>query len=246
MHEPQAMGGDRHVKAPETLAMPQKRRTPTTLPVLAGLAPLSSQPVWGGPGDTPLPPCVREIPLPAFRRWNDARDLGYRPPSGAAWIVLYRFETAGALAGLQLEALDTRAARVADFPDREHPDRPPRAWKRTVGPIGSDSMMAVAVTEGSGPLAVCEGPADALAIAWHAGRDAWARGTMPGADALARRLARLGRTVEIWPDMDAHGRGLAAARALSRTLALARVPVSIIDIPAGSDPAAWLAEGGRP
>ena len=202
--------------------------------------------VWGGPEDTPLPSCVREMPLADFRRWADARDIGYRLPPGAAWILLYRFEAAGALAGVQMEALDTRAVRVLEVASRKRSDRPPRAWKRTVGPIGAASMMAVTVTEGGGPLAICEGPADALAIAWHAGRDAWARGTMPGADALARRLARLRRPVELWPDMDTHGRGLAAARAVSRTLALARVRVTIIDIPAGSDPAAWLAKGGRP
>ena len=100
-----------------------------------------------------------------------------------------------------------------------------------------DGLLYVEAGDSTGPLAVAEGPVDALSIAWNEGRDAIAVGGR-NFEGRAGRIKRAGRPIEIWGDADIPGQ--IAAWKLRGALADADIPARIVDLAGAPDPAAFF------
>ena len=184
---------------------------------------LATRGVWGGAGASPLPDSVRwighaalaDIDTRAESAWESVR---LYPPRAMAGAIAYRFETHQDGPAVQLDGLATDGDYL--------PDR----WRRTIGPLGDRAFIA----DGGGEIAVCEGPTDALALAWHAGALAVAAGgkTYPR---LQQRLARAGRPVTVWPD-GGDADSMRQARRLAMALRIRGRECRVMRLPDGQDP----------
>ena len=184
---------------------------------------LAARGVW--PPWEKLPDSLRWIDAGSFRKLR-LKSLGM--PAGAAGGAVYAF-TGGKQGAVQLEPLTGSGERLA-WPDG--------AKRRT---FGSPSGAAFLVPGDPGmALAVCEGPADALAIRTWRGNSAAAAGGTGGLPRLAPRLAADRRKIEIHADGD--GPGAAAAVELADSLHLLGRTCRIEFYPRGQDPADSLAE----
>jgi len=173
-----------------------------------------------------------EEPLPADVRWIDAaaiRTLHWDPPVPAAAIggMIVAFTGAdGALKAVQIEAL------------RPDGRRPRDRWRKARGRMAGAAFRIA----GAGPLRLCEGPIDALALAAAYRGPVWAAGGSGNLQRLAGQAAALGRPVIVHADGDAAGAGVAAAfaNALRRGGGACRIVRQD-----GMDPADWVAERVR-
>lgn len=103
-----------------------------------------------------------------------------------------------------------------------------------------------------GTLHVAEGLADAMAIAARYGKAVFVggKGGFRRLASEARTLARHWDSFAVWPDRDEKGDQAAEsaeeARVLADALAGVGMDASVVDVPAGEDPASWLAQGPAP
>jgi len=221
---------DRRQKALEVARNLWNAATADPAPVRAWL---SHRGVW--PPTQPLPGAVR------FIERGPVQDLPWRVPvpDDAAGLAVYAFTDAkGKLTGVHLEALTESGRRTVP------------KWKFDRG-IKAGSAFRILppgrIRDGAGarPLAVCEGQADALAVATWKGRECWATGGAGGFTTLAGQIeaqASPGRIVEIHEDGDTAGRqaGLAlmgALRILNPNRSIRR-----ISAPNKFDPAQLMSE----
>jgi len=174
------------------------------------------------PGD-PLPVPVRWIDRDAVTAW------GWAPlfPAEAAGGMLVAFtDASGTVVAVQIEAL-TAAGR------RTHP-----RWRKARGRMAGAAFRIA----GAGPLRLCEGPIDALALAAAYRGPVWAAGGSGNLQRLAGQAASMGRPVIIHADGDEAGARVAAAFASTLRRGGAKCQIVRQD---GMDPAEWVAERVR-
>lgn len=183
---------------------------------------LAGRGVW--PPDRPLPPSIRALPIEAIRalRWRE------EPPPDTALVMAcaYRQSRRGPVLALSFEALTAEGCRTT-----------PR-WRRTIGTRRGAAFHVPG--DPAGELHLAEGEADAIAIAFWRGREAWATGGTGGMDALALGLAATGREIVIEADGGREGRK--AAERVEKSLQARGCKVRVIEWPKGSDPADGLAD----
>jgi len=172
------------------------------------------------PGD-PLPAPVRWIDRDAVTAW------GWNPlfPAQAAGGMLVAFtDASGTVVAVQIEAL-TAAGR------RTHP-----RWRKARGRMAGAAFRI----PGAGPLRLCEGPIDALAIRTWIGSPAWAAGGAGNMATLADQLVVAGGAVAIHADGEPAGRK--AAQAVADRVRRAGRACTLHRSGDGADPASELAE----
>lgn len=182
-------------------------------------------------GDAPVPlrwltPAASRM-APAAARW-----LPRLPDGAAGWMVAPLVDRAGSIAALELEPLSADGAHVGFAGGGK---------RRTIGPSGGLAFH-VAGPAPSGPLAICEGVADALALARYApvaaaraahGLSGWvmaAHGPRGWSD------WRRPRPVLLVPDGDAAAQR--AARKAARDMRPYALRAHVATLPPGADPAA--------
>ena len=186
--------------------------------------------------ELPLPPSLRWIPgdAPAFRRTHSGVGAIAFPLAPIdAWRESYP-ETPPPTA-VQLVCIDAQGERT-DYENGQgnRVDKPKFGYARlavwTVGDIRGDSV------------AVCEGAADALALAARDPDPVVATLTTPRPPIAWRDALSVFEFVILWPDMDAEderGRrpGLDAAIALTQARKLAGQPIDMMGVGIGKDAA---------
>ena len=152
-----------------------------------------------------------------------------KPPAQAVGAILYPYRNrTGSVEAVSVEPLDAQGRKA----QRRDGDRA----RFVVGRIANAWHQARPrdVATGQQPLAICEGPLDAWAIADVRGTEAWAAGSASVMPAKASELAAIGREIQLWPDGDPPGRR--SAGALQALLLNDGVQARIVHSPAGSDP----------
>ena len=186
--------------------------------------------------ELPLPPSLRWIPAdaPAFRRTHSGIGAIAFPLAPIdAWRESYP-ETPPPTA-VQLVCIDAEGER-ADYENGQgrRVDKPKFGYARlavwTIGDVRGDSV------------AVCEGAADALALAARDPDPVVATLTTPRPPVAWRDALSVFDSVILWPDMDAEdekGRrpGLDAAIALTQARKLAGQPIDMMGVGIGKDAA---------
>ena len=186
--------------------------------------------------ELPLPPSLRWIPAdaPAFRRTHSGIGAIAFPLAPIdSWRESYP-ETPPPTA-VQLVCIDTEGER-ADYENSQgrRVDKPKFGYARlavwTIGDVRGDSV------------AVCEGAADALALAARDPDPVVAILTTPRPPVAWRDELSVFEFVILWPDMDAEderGRrpGLDAAIALTQARKLAGQPIDMMGVGIGKDAA---------
>lgn len=182
---------------------------------------LAGRGAW--PPDRPLPDGVAWLGAGAVNAfaWRPA----FPAAPGAACYAWAAIE-GGYVTAVHIEALDAQGRQTA-----------PR-WRKDRGFKGGAAFMVPG--DPGGPVAVCEGPVDALAVATWRGREAWAAGGAGNMRPLALAASRAGRPVEVWVDGDAPGR--AAAQDAAAAVRDAGGRCVIERCPDGQDPNDVLAE----
>ena len=205
-----------------------------TAPVRAYLA---GRGVW--PPHKALPGSVRWLDRAAAERLNPAlpERQRIRLPRIAAGAIICCFARCDAgLVAVQIEPLQADGAR-APWPARK-PGGSPTTRQTRGAPKGAAFPVKPSDADLAGSLHVCEGPVDALAIAYWRGAQAWGAGGTSGLAPLAPELAATGRAVVIEADGDGPGR--MAAAALQDALHRKGIAARLIYWP-GCDPAEGLA-----
>ena len=186
--------------------------------------------------ELPLPPSLRWIPAdaPVFRRTHSGKGaIAFPLAPVSAWRMAYP-ETPPPTA-VQLVCIDSDGER-ADYENSQgnRVDKPKFGNARlavwTVGDIRGDSA------------AVCEGAADALAIAARNPEAVIATLTTPRPVLSWREALSIFASVTLWPDMDEvdeHGRrpGLDAIKALASARKLAGQTTEVMGVDIGKDAA---------
>ena len=186
--------------------------------------------------ELPLPPSLRWIPAdaPVFRRTHSGIGAIAFPLAPIdAWRESYP-KTPPPTA-VQLVCIDAEGER-ADYENSQgrRVDKPKFGYARlavwTIGDLRGDSV------------AVCEGAADALALAARAPDPVVATLTTPRPPVAWRDALSVFDSVILWPDMDAEderGRrpGLDAAVALTQARKLAGQPIDMMGVGIGKDAA---------
>ena len=150
-----------------------------------------------------------------------------KPPAQAAGAILYPYRNQrGKLLAVAVEPLSAQG-RKAERRDGNRAGfvvgRISDAWHQA-RPRDIDDTA---------PLAVCEGPLDAIAIAAR-GTEAWAAGGASVLPSKASELAATGREIQLWPDGDPAGRKAAAE--LQAQLLNAGATARMVHAQPGSDP----------
>ena len=186
--------------------------------------------------ELPLPPSLRWIPFdaPVFRGTHSGIGAIAFPLSPvSAWRASY--PKTPAPTAVQLVCIDAEGER-ADYENSQgrRVDKPKFANARmavwTIGDITRDSVI------------VCEGAADALALAAREPDAVIATLTTPRPPTLWRDALSVFHSVTIWPDMDTedkHGRrpGLDAVRALTQARKLTGQSIDVMGVDIGKDAA---------
>ena len=160
-----------------------------------------------------------------------------KPPAQAVGAILYPYRTqTGTLEAVAVEPLDRQGNKA----ERRDGNRAGFMVGR-VGNAWHQARPQVIATEQQ-PLAICEGPLDAWAIADVKGTEAWAAGSASVLPAKASELAATGREIQLWPDGDPPGRH--AAGALQALLLNEGAKAHIVPAKAGSDPHEQLTGNG--
>ena len=192
-------------------------------------------PVGIGPD---LPASVRWLPREAAP--GPVPDAKWRGlPDGAIGALVFGWrapgETNADTAAVSLEALDRTGRR----PDQSGTGR---RWRRTFGPRRG-AVFTVPGRTVPGPLAVCEGEVDALALAlspWCEASEIRAAGGTSGINANAATDPDAARPIVLYPDGDPSGR-VRMTRAAVALQAAGRI-VEIECCAPGEDPATVLAD----
>ena len=186
--------------------------------------------------ELPLPPSLRWIPAdaPVFRRTHSGIGAIVFPLAPTdAWRESYP-KTPPPTA-VQLVCIDAEGER-ADYENSQgrRVDKPKFGYARlavwTIGDVRGDSV------------AVCEGAADALALAARDPDPVVATLTTPRPPTAWRDELSVFDSVILWPDMDAedergHRPGLDAATALTQARKLAGQPIDMMGVGIGKDAA---------
>ena len=181
------------------------------------------------------------FPLPEALRWNPAPSILRRTgaPVGAAGLLVAAYTgTAGNLGAVEIEALTDTGERLKE--------RDGRTWRRTYGSKASSAcrIPAPGMLPGGHLVNVCEGLADALAIATQSGCDALAAGGTGNLASLAPELIaerqKIKRKIKIYADGDGGGRR--AARKLRQELRADGKDCALYRCPEGKDPASLTAD----
>ncbi len=152
-----------------------------------------------------------------------------KPPAQAVGAILYPYRTqTGTLEAVAVEPLNRQGGKA----ERRDGNRAGFMVGR-VGSAWHQAMPRDGIT-GQQPLAICEGPLDAWAIASATGTEAWAAGSASVLPAKASELAATGRDIQLWPDGDPAGRKAAAE--LQARLLNAGATARMIHARPGSDP----------
>ena len=171
--------------------------------------------------DDPIPALVRWVATEVIQDWH--WNPLFPVEAGGGMIVAFTDATSS-VAAVQIEALTTTGHRCR-----------PR-WRKSRGRIAGSAFRI----PGKGPIAVCEGPVDALAIRTWMGCEAWAAGGAGNMAALTHQLIATGRRIEVYADGDPAGRR--SAQAIADPVRLAGMACRIHTAGAGADPASELSE----
>ena len=153
-----------------------------------------------------------------------------KPPAQAVGAILYPYRNyRGRVVAVTVEALTAAGTKVT-WPDGQRVrfvvGRMKDAWHRVTPTDSTEHSQR--------PIAVCEGPLDAWAIAQHTHTEAWAAGSASALPSKADELAAIGREIQLWPDGDPPGRRQAGA--LLAQMLNKGAKAHLVHIPAGSDP----------
>ncbi len=186
--------------------------------------------------ELPLPPSLRWIPFdaPVFRGTHSGIGaIAFPLAPISAWRESY--PATPAPTAVQLVSIDVEGER-ADYENRQgrRVDKPKFGNARmavwTIGDITGDSVI------------VCEGAADALALAAREPDPVIATLTTPRPPTPWRDALSVFDSITIWPDMDTedeHGQrpGLDAVRALTQARMLAGQTIDVMGVDIGKDAA---------
>ena len=195
--------------------------------------------------ELPLPPSLRWIPADAslFRRSHSgAGAIAFPLAPVSAWRTAYP-ETPPPTA-VQLVCIDAEGER-ADYENSQ--------GRRVDKPKFGNARLAIwAIGDVTGDSAiVCEGAADALALAAREPDPVIATLTTPRPATAWRVALSMFSSVTIWPDMDTedeHGRrpGLDAVRAFTQARKLAGQNIDVMGVDIGKDAADAAREASLP
>ena len=167
-------------------------------------------------------------PLPAAVRWIDGtivNKVSWNPAFPTAGGMIVAFTAAdGVLNAVQIEALAADGTRPAE------------RWRKA---RGRQTKTAFRIAGDDGPLRLCEGPIDALALAAAYRGPVWAAGGSGNLKKLAVQAAAMGMPVRIHSDGD--GPGAKAAAVLAVRLHDRGVDCQVVRHD-GMDPADWVAD----
>ena len=168
--------------------------------------------------------------IPAWVRWVDPAVVSRGrwdpslPPGAAGGMIVAFTNESGTVTAVQIEALMADGRRTT-----------PR-WRKARGRMAGTAFR---VAGANGPLRLCEGPIDALALAAAYRGPVWAAGGSGNLARLAGGVTAMGQDVVVHADGD--GAGARAAAALASRVRSGGTVCTIVRQD-GMDPADWVAE----